>query len=142
MQNGLFKALGGIPKKPTNMSDADWEELYLKTLAAFQLCLSNEVLREVAKEETPATLWLKLESPYMTKSLTNKLRLKQQLYMLRMVEATSIRSHLDTFTIIMDLKNLEVKIDDEDKALLLLHSLPRRLITFMRPSLMVRRVSP
>ena len=35
-------------------------------------------------EETTSGLWLKLESLYMTKSLTNKLLLKQRLFSLRM----------------------------------------------------------
>jgi len=42
-----------------------------------------------------------------------------------MSEGTSIQSHLDEFNIIiLDLKNIYVKIDDEDKALILLCSLP------------------
>lgn len=43
--------------------------------------------------------------------------------MLRMSEGTSIRSHLDTFdSILMDLSNIQVRIEDEDQALLLLNS--------------------
>ena len=42
-----------------------------------------------------------------------------------MSEGTSLISHIDEFeSIIMDLQNLDVIIDDEDKALLLLCSLP------------------
>ena len=37
----------------------------------------DEVLREIVDEETTAGLWLKLESQYMTKSLTNRLYIKQ-----------------------------------------------------------------
>ena len=45
--------------------------------------------------------------------------------MLRMIEGTSILSHLDKFdSLVMDLENIDAKIDDEDKALLLLCSLP------------------
>ena len=49
------------------MTNDKWEEIDLKALSAIHLCLSNEVLREVAKETTDAGLWLKLESFYMTK---------------------------------------------------------------------------
>ena len=46
--------------------------------------------------------------------------------MLRMTEGTSILSHLDKFdSLVMDLENIDAKIDDEDKALLLLCSLPQ-----------------
>ncbi|GAB2293499.1 hypothetical protein Dimus_038267 [Dionaea muscipula] len=78
----------------------------------------------------------------MTKSVMNKLRLKQQLYMLRMTEGTPVKSHLDTFNmLIMDLENLDVKIDDEDQALLLLCSLPvsfkhfREIVTYGQESI-------
>ena len=43
------------------------------------LCLGNEVLREVVEEDMTTKLWLKLESLYMTKSLTNHLYLKKRL---------------------------------------------------------------
>nr|GEV42369.1 hypothetical protein [Tanacetum cinerariifolium] len=62
----------------------------------------RDVLREVIHETTTADLWLKLGSLYMTKSLANKLRLKDRLY---------------TFCMKPD-------IDDEDKAVLLVISLP------------------
>jgi hypothetical protein len=41
-------------------------------------------------------------------------------------EGISIISHLDTFdSLLMDLSNIDVKIDDEDQAILLLCSLPQ-----------------
>ena len=41
------------------------------------------------------------------------------LYMLWMLEGSSLNDHIDEFSsIIMELENLGVKIDDEDKALL------------------------
>ena len=56
------------------------EEIDMKALTLIQLSLSNEVLREVAKEETMLGLWLKLECLYMTKSVTNRLLLKSKLH--------------------------------------------------------------
>nr|CAD1835772.1 unnamed protein product [Ananas comosus var. bracteatus] len=110
---------------PDSLTAEQKEEIDDKALTAIQLCLSDEVLREVLDEKTAAGLWLKLESLYMTKSLTNKLYLKQRLFMLRMAEGTSIKSHLDEFnSIIMDLRSIDVKIEEEDEALLLLCSLP------------------
>jgi len=48
------------------------------------LCLSDEVLNNVMNEETTAGLWCRLETLYMTKSLSNKLYMNKQLYSLRM----------------------------------------------------------
>nr|GEX53510.1 retrovirus-related Pol polyprotein from transposon TNT 1-94 [Tanacetum cinerariifolium] len=66
-----------------------------------------------------AGVWKKLETIYMKKSLTNKLLLKQRLFSLRMKEGSSLKEHLDALnSILMDLKNVKVKIEDEDAALI------------------------
>src|ERR1044072_309469 len=58
-------------------------------------------------------------------SLTNRLYLKKRIYTLQMQEGKPIKDHLDEFNkVILDLKNSDVKIDDEDQAILLLCSLP------------------
>ena len=130
-QHGLKKALDGKAKKPSTMVDEQWNELDEKAVSAIQLCLSREVLREVINEDTAAGLWKKLENLYMTKSLANTLRLKERLYTIKMMEGTPIKSHLDEFnSIIVDLENLEVHIDDEDKAVLLVCSLPHSYRNF------------
>ena len=61
----------------------------------------------------------------MTKNLANKLRLKERLYTIRMAKGIPIQSRLNEFnSIIIDLENRDVQIEDEDKAILLLVSLP------------------
>jgi hypothetical protein len=89
------------------------------------LSLVDEVLREVVDEKMEVGLRLKLESRYMTKSLTNHLYMKQRLYTIQMKEGTLVSNHLDEFNrIILDLKNIDCKLDDEDHVLILLCSLP------------------
>ncbi|KAL5790410.1 hypothetical protein ACOSQ2_005298 [Xanthoceras sorbifolium] len=123
IQSGVQKALKGV--KPADMKDADLEDIDEKARSAIQLSLSDEVLHEVISEKTTKALWEKLESLYLKKTLTNKLYKKQCLYSLRISEGTSLGSHIDEFeSLIMDLQNLDVKIDYEDQALLLLCSLP------------------
>ena len=61
----------------------------------------------------------------MYKSLTNKLYLKQKLYGLKMAKSLDLSQHINVFNqIIGDLKRIDVKFEDEDKALMLLNSLP------------------
>lgn len=63
---------------------------------------------------------LKLESLYMKNSLDHKLCLKQQFYSFRMVEIKSNMEKLAKYhKIVDDLENINEKIKDEDKTLLL-----------------------
>ena len=67
----------------------------------------------------------KVRKLYMTKSLTNRILLKGQLYRLHMKEGTSITDHLNTFnTLLVQLESIEVKFESEDKVVTLLCSLP------------------
>ena len=60
----------------------------------------------------------------MTKSLANKIRLKERLYTFCMAEGTPVQKHLNEFNfILVDLESLDVKIEDDDKAILLIVSL-------------------
>ena len=121
-QQGMWAPL---VKKSGDPEIAEMASLEEKAHSAILLCLADDIITEVAEEETPAGLWLKLESLYMTKSLTNKLLLKRRLFSLRMEEGTTLRDHLDQLnTILLELRNIDVKVDDEDAALILLVSLP------------------
>jgi len=97
VQQGLQKALERKTTKPTSMTHEEWEDLDARALNTIRLCLTDEVLFNIITEETTTYLWTKLESLYMTKSLTNIIYLKRQLYSLRMKEGTKIVDHLNTF---------------------------------------------
>ncbi|MFQ6641326.1 hypothetical protein Gotur_014430 [Gossypium turneri] len=76
-------------------------------------------------EKTSSALWEMLETLYATKSLANYLVLKQRLFTFRMNEGELLRDHISQFiTLLNDLNNVEVQIDDEDQAMLLLCYLP------------------
>ncbi|MFQ6626046.1 hypothetical protein Gotur_005125, partial [Gossypium turneri] len=90
-----------------------------------KLCLTNTVLQEVLMEKTSSVLWKRLEILYATKSLANRLVLKQRLFTFRMNKGKLLRDRISQFiTLLNDLKNVEVHIDNEDKTILLLCSLP------------------
>ena len=94
VKKGTHKALLGIEKKPSKMEDDEWNAIDFHAKATIILCLSDEVLYNVVNKKTTAGLWCRLESLYTTKSLSNKLFMKKQLYNLRMKEGTPILQHL------------------------------------------------
>jgi len=126
IQQKCEKSLKDEGALPVTMSQAEKTEMVDKARSAIVLCLGDKVLRDVAKEPTAASMWSKLESLYMTKSLAHRQFLKQQLYSFKMVESKTVTEQLTEFNKILDdLENIEVKLEDEDKAILLLCALPR-----------------
>ncbi|MBA0654090.1 hypothetical protein Goklo_021166 [Gossypium klotzschianum] len=83
-------------------------------------------------EKTSSTLWKMLETLYATKSLANHLVFKQCVLTFRMNTCELFRDNISQFiTLLNDLKNVEVKIDDEDQAMLLLCSPSSSYKSFM-----------
>uniref|UniRef100_A0A0D3AV52 CCHC-type domain-containing protein n=1 Tax=Brassica oleracea var. oleracea TaxID=109376 RepID=A0A0D3AV52_BRAOL len=112
---------------------ADLEALEEKVFSTILLCLAHEIIIKVSDEKMVASLWQKLESLYMTKSLTNKLLLKQRLFALRMQEGIELRDHVDKLnSILLELRNIDVKVEDENAALILLISLPNSFENFVQ----------
>ena len=94
VQQGLVKALYGKAKKPETMTDDEWDEFDMKAVSTIRLCLANELMYDVMDDVSTAVIWLRLESRYMSKSLTNKLNLKRKLYELKMVEGADLAQHV------------------------------------------------
>ena len=96
--------------------------------ATIRLCLSDQIMYHVMDETSPKKIWDKLEEQFMSKTLTRKLYLKQKLYGLKMQEGSDLAEHINVFNqLIADLGKVDVKIDDEDSASILLCSLLRSL---------------
>ena len=60
VQHDLLKVLSGKNKLMESMSEDEKEELEMKVHSVIQLCLDDEVSRQVADEDIVADLWLKL----------------------------------------------------------------------------------
>ena len=102
-----------------------------KVLSQIQLHLSNDILQDYLQEKTAATLWLKLESIFISKDLTSKMHMKLKLYTHKLQEGSFVLNHLSVFKkIISDLQSMEVDYDDEDFALILLCYLPSSFANF------------
>ena len=124
---GLDEALMGESKTSSALSEREKSEILKKARNTILLSLNDQILRKVIKESTAIGMCSKLEQLFMTKTLPNRIYLKQRFYGFKMDEAKSIDDNIDEFTKLMvDLESLEVTIDDEDHAIFLLNSLPKQ----------------
>jgi len=70
----------------------------------------------VIEETSSKKIWDKLASQFMSKTVTQKLCLKQKLFGLKMQEGLDLVEHINVFNqLVVDLVKVEVKIDDEDR---------------------------
>ncbi|KAJ9558432.1 hypothetical protein OSB04_013046 [Centaurea solstitialis] len=114
-----------LEEKPEEMSAADWNRINKMACSTIRLCLAKQQKFNVMRETLAKELWQKLEDKYMTKSAENRLYKKKRLFYFKYKEGTKMIAHLDAFNqLVADLLNLDEEIKDEDKALILLNSLP------------------
>ena len=74
-QQGLKKALK--EEKSQDMTYEDYEDLDERVMSMIHLSIANEILSNVLDEKITKSMWGKLGSLYMTKSLSNKLSVKK-----------------------------------------------------------------
>jgi len=92
VKQGFQKALVGKKKKLASMKNKDWEDLDARSLNTIRLCLADEVLFNITRDETTIGLWSNMEIIYMTKSSMNKIFLKRKFYRLQMKKVKNCRS--------------------------------------------------
>ncbi|KAE8727661.1 hypothetical protein F3Y22_tig00005406pilonHSYRG00056 [Hibiscus syriacus] len=118
--------LAAINERPVDFADdIKWNEMDGNTMANFHLTLADEVLSSIEENKTAKEIWDHLPKLYEATSLHNKIFLKRKLYTLRMPESTSVTEHLNTLiSLFSHLTSLSCKIGEQERAELLLQSLP------------------
>ncbi|PRQ56251.1 putative RNA-directed DNA polymerase [Rosa chinensis] len=144
---GLYEAILEIENKAANMADKVWQKMDKKAKSFIELHLADHVLVHVlasaGENMNSKETWDYLEKVYAgrvhvgenmgsNKTLDNvkevdadKLFLKDELYSLWMEEGRDLQDHLNKFQIcVANLSKVDVMYKDEEKALMLLRSLP------------------
>ncbi|KAE8678869.1 hypothetical protein F3Y22_tig00111402pilonHSYRG00400 [Hibiscus syriacus] len=118
--------LAAISERLVDFTDENkWIEMDGNAMANFHLALADEVLSSIEEKKTAKEIWDHLTKLYEVTSLHNKIFLKRKLYTLRMPESTSVTEHLNTLnTLFSQLTSLSCKIGEQERAELLLQSLP------------------
>ena len=89
-------------------------------------CLTQDIKYHVLYETSARQLWEILEKKYLTKGVELRLQLKRRLYCFQMKRKISVNEHMNSYTkLLTDLVNVDVEIDEEDKTIILLNSLPK-----------------
>jgi len=87
--------------------------------------ISDAVLLKVNHYVTTADLWATLNKKYMVTSLPNRIYTQLKLYSFKMVSTMTIDQNVDEFLrIVAELGSLEIQVDEEVQAILILNSLP------------------
>ncbi|KAK9145061.1 hypothetical protein Sjap_004964 [Stephania japonica] len=118
--------LAAISERPADFEDnAKWNEMDENAIANLHLSLADGVLSSIEEKKTAKEIWDHLGKLYEAKSLHNKIFLKRKLYTLRMAESTSVMEHINALnTLFSQLTSLSYKIESQERAELLLQSLP------------------
>ncbi|XP_019089828.1 PREDICTED: uncharacterized protein LOC104737229 [Camelina sativa] len=106
----------------------DLEEKKRKARSMIIQSVQNQDLRKkIMKEDSAVGMIQLLDKLYITTSSTSRTYLRYKLFSFRMNESLSVEENIDEFErLVDDLSNAEVSISDEDQAIRLLVSLPKR----------------
>ena len=112
-----------LEKHRDSTSEEDWDKMNRTACGLIRSYIKYHVLHETYSRQ----LWEILEKKYLIKSIESRLQLKRSLYHFQMKKGLSIDKHMNSYTkLLTDLVNVDVKIDEEDKAMILLNSLPTK----------------
>lgn len=81
----------------STVTDLQKKEMQENTYSIMFLYLVDNVLRQIDGEKTTYGAWNKLEELFMTKSLTNRILLKERFFGFRMDQGKNLEQNLDDF---------------------------------------------
>lgn len=133
----LWSYVSGAIVKPeagatTGLAVADWNSKDGKALATVLLSVKSSQLLHVKNCTSSASAWCKLEEVHSPRGPARKVTLFKQLLNLKMVENSSMSQHLNNyFDLFEKLIEVDIKLQDELVAIILLSSLPKEYENFV-----------
>ena len=114
-----------LQEKPEDIEDKVQKKMNSRACGVIRSCLMPDLIYDVMNETLAKRLWETLNEKYLTKSIENRLHLKKRFNQFKMKKEVSIRKHVNNFTkLLSDMANVNIIVEDEDKAMLLFCSLP------------------
>lgn len=78
-------------EKRTDIAIVDWNERKENAACLIRLCVSDDTMNDILDLTTPKDVWKKSKNQYVSKTLRNKLFVKQHLYSLKLQEGCDCR---------------------------------------------------
>ncbi|KAM2547237.1 hypothetical protein TB1_018567 [Malus domestica] len=130
--NDLHEPIEEVAATPKSMSDVKWKKMNCKAIGTIRQWVDDCVFHYVFNETNAREFWMKLESLFEKKNPTKKAFLIKELIKVKYKDGLSVAEHLNNFqNIINQLATMNMTIEDELQALLLLRSLPDSWETFV-----------
>ena len=101
---------------PASINETEWTKIQRRIVRTIWLAFALEIKQTVLKETTSKVLWEKLKNIYASKSLTNRLCLKMELYQLKMEMGGYLHDHINKFNqLVSQLLNADDKLSNEEQ---------------------------
>ncbi|KAM5588228.1 hypothetical protein ABKV19_006591 [Rosa sericea] len=128
----LHEPIEGEEAKPEGTSVPTWTKMNRKAIGHIREWVDDSVFHHVSNETNAHELWLKLTSLFEKKTAAKKTFLIKELVNMKYKDGVRVTEHLNNFqSTINQLATMDMKIDDQLQALLLLGSLPDNWETFV-----------
>ena len=127
IKDGLWEIVDGSEEAPQENDGAYSKFIARKNraLAIIVLSIDPSLLYLLGDPTDPTAVWEKLSTQFQKKTWANKLALRRRLHSLQLKEGQSVQEHVKALTeIFNELSVIGDNIDDEDRVVYLLASLP------------------
>jgi len=114
-----------LKEKLEETSENNCDKMNRTACGLIRSCLIQDIKYHVPYETSAMKISEILEKKYLTKCIESLLLLKRRLYRFQLKKGLSIVEHMNNYiNFLTDLVNMDVDIEEEDKVLILLNSLP------------------
>ena len=135
MREDLYSIVTGNEEAPSDDQSAAYRSYVKrrdKALATIVLAVEPKLLYLLGDPDNPADVWKKLQGTFQRKTWANKLRLRRQLYSMKLNPGDSMQLHLKKFTELFDeLAVVGDAVEEEDRVINVLASLPDSFSTLV-----------
>lgn len=133
MNKNLWVIVSGKEKTPTNANKLlHWSSRDDKAKAIIGHALFDTELQHIDLDKSLAKIWDNLNKLFVSKAINIKFSLKLPLFRFKMEDGITMSNHISNLqSLIRQLAEVKVMVDDDDARAILLNSLPSKNTTML-----------